>query len=415
VALEDFRLSFGQFQPPLSPFRIDGATLHVGVRFHDAPGRDAQGRLVPGGASVRADVSMPMSIYLQTWEGETGFVSQQQDTWRLRVYDVDIDLPWWLTFGLVLTGLAVPLMQLPALIVVGDVLPTVLSNLEAQVARKAAAGINGGLREGGLASAHDTVHLGGLAEPLWDTRVRALSMTAEGLEAFATYTPQGRPTPKRDATLQVIVGGQTVRDGGSAAWPVRNAAPIPCSVTLLPGVADFSDPNLRVKWEVRRTDNGAAVLVRDSVYRTSMSMLAAVLSGSSSREIEIDHTSPELAAVASFAVWVQVYLQLQGRVKQLGVCGFSVQIADRFDRHHPYVRWEHQVLIPGGYERRRSAIHRTSLDGRCSMADRASWTTEFEYLDALPFALSDAVANRAVLCDYCFFGGPDKSMLRPLP
>jgi hypothetical protein len=32
-----------------------------------------------------------------------------------------------------------------------------------------------------------------------------------------------------------------------------------------------------------------------------------------------------------------------------------------------------------------------------------------EYFDALPFPETQILARRAELCDYCFFGGPDKS------
>jgi hypothetical protein len=33
-----------------------------------------------------------------------------------------------------------------------------------------------------------------------------------------------------------------------------------------------------------------------------------------------------------------------------------------------------------------------------------------EYLDQLPFAEQDLLQQRAQVCDYCFFGGPDKDV-----
>lgn len=33
-----------------------------------------------------------------------------------------------------------------------------------------------------------------------------------------------------------------------------------------------------------------------------------------------------------------------------------------------------------------------------------------EYLDALPFDVTDLPARRGQVCDYCFFGGPDKDV-----
>jgi len=400
VALDNFGISFGKFQPPLQSIWVDGATIHIGVNYWSAPGRDAQSRLVPGGASVHVDVSATLGMYLQTYDGTTDFLSRVREVWRFRVYDIDVDLPWWVTPGLVLIGGALPFVPMPAILAVaGSVLPSVVSNLESQLDRRAAGGINGAVREIGVSSARDTVHLAGLAEPLWDMVLNTVSFTDQGLEAFVDYTPQARPTPARDASLKVIVAGQTVRDGGGAWWPVRNSASIRCSVQLLPGVADLDDPNLHVRWQLTRDDNGATVVYSDRVYRSGAAL-----------QMSIDHASPDLSAVAGFDANVTVYQQLHGRERTLGACHFRVSISDRFNRQHPYVRWDHTVLIPRGFERRISAIHRTAIPGRCEMADRATSKVVFEYLDALPFPLDQLIANRAVVCDYCFFGGPDKNV-----
>ena len=32
------------------------------------------------------------------------------------------------------------------------------------------------------------------------------------------------------------------------------------------------------------------------------------------------------------------------------------------------------------------------------------------YADDLPFPLEDLIANRAQVCDYCFFGGPTRTV-----
>ena len=39
-----------------------------------------------------------------------------------------------------------------------------------------------------------------------------------------------------------------------------------------------------------------------------------------------------------------------------------------------------------------------------------------EYLDQLPFPIADLMARRAEVCDYCFFGGPTRTVpLIPVP
>ncbi|HKE93342.1 MAG TPA: hypothetical protein VKB34_03470, partial [Povalibacter sp.] len=111
-------------------------------------------------------------------------------------------------------------------------------------------------------------------------------------------------------------------------------------------------------------------------------------------------------------------------------------IVDYVDRSHRFVHWEHEVDLPvvqvlpdGGQlvkgriiKLRRSKLHRTSIPGRCQMLRNYSTTRltrpdqpsyPLLYLDDLPFPVDDILTNRRQLCDYCFFGGPDKDV--PLP
>jgi hypothetical protein len=69
---------------------------------------------------------------------------------------------------------------------------------------------------------------------------------------------------------------------------------------------------------------------------------------------------------------------------------------------------------------RRSKLHRTAIPGRCISASHYSQTwldpnskvngPVFEYLDDLPFPRADLVARRGQVCDYCFFGGPTRTV-----
>jgi hypothetical protein len=66
---------------------------------------------------------------------------------------------------------------------------------------------------------------------------------------------------------------------------------------------------------------------------------------------------------------------------------------------------------------RTSNIHRTDFAGRCRMVEHGTFLfdkqTITQYLDALPFPANQLVANRAQVCDYCFFGGPTRTAVKP--
>jgi hypothetical protein len=105
----------------------------------------------------------------------------------------------------------------------------------------------------------------------------------------------------------------------------------------------------------------------------------------------------------------------------------------KLDRAHT-IRWPHEVYEPvviagsdgsrilSGYElqSRHSRIHRKACPGRCRMVScysknvhtNASAPSELECLDVLPFPHNQEqiIDNRRILCDFCFFGGPDKTV-----
>jgi len=121
-------------------------------------------------------------------------------------------------------------------------------------------------------------------------------------------------------------------------------------------------------------------------------------------------------------VSARVYRPL-GSVIEIFSASTVFQVDDRLDRTHPFVQWTHvaitpDVIIENGVRRltgttskhRISDIHRTDVPGRCRMAARFSAKAKLEYLDALPFPRSELDARRAAVCDYCFYGGPGRSI-----
>ena len=408
VALEGLSMSFGTFSPNLMPQdRIEGPTFHVGARYYDGPGRDAQSRLTPGGASIHADVHVPFAVHYQVFDGPTNFVSDHSEYWFIKVYDVTVDVPWWVTFGLVLLGIVIPVVALPVTAVLDGILPGLLGNVSSQVQRTAQSGINGAVAEFGLAARRQNLTLPSLPKTPASVTTNLISMTGDGIDLFATYFLATQEDTSRDRHLTVLADGMRVRDGQGIVRGVVNARPVPCSVKLDPGIVDPFDLSVRVSWEVRRLDTGELIIQQDAAYSNLVSSsMGAVLGADdlSARRIIIDRTSPALMPVDEFSVVVRVYRPLSGRVKEFGSSRFTISVEDRFDRSHPYVHWDGWAAGAP----KQSAIHRTAVPGRCSMILRAAYKAKFQYLDELPFPISEINEHREELCEYCFFGGPDK-------
>jgi hypothetical protein len=183
------------------------------------------------------------------------------------------------------------------------------------------------------------------------------------------------------------------------------------SVDYQPDVLS-DDPQLRVAWTLTRRDTGEVVAT------------------GSDQELRADVTLPGADPVPEIELAVRVERQLTARTVLLFQSSRAIVDRRYIDRSHPYVRWvrgsvvpwvrkeQDKSLTPLGLRtiERVSAIHRTDVPNSCLFIEpqgRDSGTIEFTYFDRLP--VTDLVANRRVLCDYCFFGGPDKTEPLPLP
>jgi len=180
------------------------------------------------------------------------------------------------------------------------------------------------------------------------------------------------------------------------------------------------DPELRVRWTIRRTDTNAILISSDTL---ALGMLG----------IGFNNTTVPFLQIDSLSIEARVYRTLGAGTAELLYEIRYLNVVDYVDRTHPYVQWSHQAMVPvvrvepdgthtilGNHlVGRRSAIHRTALPGRCRMLRRYSLTKIFppdwrgfplEYSDSLPFPESELLPSRSQVCDYCFFGGPDKDV-----
>lgn len=418
VALDGLSLSASTFTPNLQPqYRIDGLRLGVGARYYQSTGRDAQSRLVPAGDGTPVQVSVPFAVHFQTFDGPTDFLADRRDGeyWFLKVYEPDIDLPWWVTFGLLLLGIGLPVLALPVVTLLDGIIPGILSNVANQVQRNAQQGINGAFREFGLAPRSRSVSLPGLGATPGHASATWYAMDGEGIDVYSSLSIASQPDTRRAKNLRLTISGTEVRDGAVWESGAIHTSPIPITATVRPGVLDPFDPDVRWRWEVRRTDTKAVVLSQD-LAKNSLLRVQVGGGGPSVTGIVIDRTDPAVAVLPGFEISVRVYRPLMGRTKEIGSADLTINIADRLDRTHPYVWWSGWAV--GSYKE--SVLHRTATPGRCRMVDRAPPRTVFEYLDELPFPLeeiaghrdADAVPDRHLkVCDYCFYGGPEKHQL----
>ena len=414
VALDGLSVQAETFTPPLRPqHRIDGLRFRVGARYYQSTARDAQSRLVPAGDGTPVSVGVPIAVHLQTWDGPTDFLSGKADYWYLQTYEPDIELPWWAPIGLFLLGMALPTSFVPAVALVDGVLPSVLGNVTEQVRRNAQAGVSGAWTSFGLGAVSRTIQVPGLeAVPASLTGIRH-ALDGQGIDVYATLALASRPDTRPDRNLTVTMNGTKVRDGMTWQTFARALIPFRFAVAIKPGAVDPFDLDVRVRWELRRSDTKAVLVTKDLPRGSVLRGVGDPDDGP--MRLLVDRSDPALAAVPGFEVSLRVYRPLQGRTKEIGSATFGIEIMDRLDRSRPYVWWSGWAVGSP----KESVLHRTATPGRCLMVERAPQRTTFQYVDELPFPVAElhlhrggTVADRRseIVCDYCFFGGPDKDV-----
>jgi hypothetical protein len=132
-----------------------------------------------------------------------------------------------------------------------------------------------------------------------------------------------------------------------------------------------------------------------------------------------------LADAAALLVTVRVYRTLGATITDLFNDQITLEISGPL-APGTFTRWNYQDRNPqilfskplqqwvynGEAEvKRHSRIHRTDAK-HCAFYDKQSkWGPQAQTFDQLSFPIRDIALNRYQLCDYCFFGGPEK--LRP--
>jgi hypothetical protein len=197
---------------------------------------------------------------------------------------------------------------------------------------------------------------------------------------------------------------------------------------------------LTIAWTAVRQDTNATVL----------SQATALSSGALT--VQIDRWTGDLIYNDTWLVTCQLYHPADADAPQTTYFDqtLSVGVTDVVDRHHPYVHWQHTAFFhdpnaqtpglpldkhPLWHRSRKSRIHRTDILIRCEVLDAAVTALRAQqnavvvqnpptppvltYLDTLAShgTLEDVDRWRhGVLCDYCFFGGPTRTVWKtPTP
>ncbi len=243
-------------------------------------------------------------------------------------------------------------------------------------------------------------------------------------------------------------------------WTAGELRPINAVLKIPAGLVNAEDPSVQVTWIVTSGVSG-------TVLQTSTGSL---VDGPAVLWFSVEHASAALQAESNLVLTLAVTQPAGGgTLAALFATTVDITILDHFDRRNRFVRWGPSKAIyspgipfwnatmpaPGVVKKRYerdigfSRIHRTDIwsgGGRCLVASTSgrgfhlanklrgrgflpdkndtartlayAWT----YSDTLPFTAAQIAADRSiargVLCDYCFFGGPDKAVLRadfPIP
>ena len=338
----------------------------------------------PGGTESWVDEYGTYHEY--SWPGSS-------DLW-IDVWDVQLDeeLPWYIWLGII----AGSFILAPAAPVVGlavsSIIESIRNNIIHQIEHHAESAVG--------ESATQRITLPGTSGPDVDFVLREVQASELGLQTRVEFNPRGH------AGIE-----------GPFSMDVADIAFLPPVYRLHDATLRWhpQDPLVRVTWQVRRLDTNEVVLQRTSQ-----------LTDANARVIGFFLGVPPLNQVDEFSIQCRVVRTLGGPAEQLLNVTMKLRIGDSLDRSRPYVHWSHSVWVPqvvvhpdGTHEKkgwdvehRQSAVHRTAVPGRCQFAARFGVRkSDLKYLDQLPFGPEALEARRDELCEYCFYGGPDKDGL----
>jgi hypothetical protein len=349
------------------------------------------------GSAGRDEGSVTFSLLASPTLEKSGEPARDQLLFPLSEVQVDVRPSWWVVL--------LEVFALPIIAAFVEVMTTMVrSNI-----------INGiqVTPPDGVAPLTTRFTLPGVNDPVFNLRIVAFECHTEGVFAGLKL--------EADFRAAKILGPDVI---AAEEVPSLSTQPLLYHADLgFDALAD--DPTLRARWTVRVPGSGTSLLVQDRLADDQVG---------GGRFLWVDPLVVPLLTPPDFRIECRLYRVFGSRVDEVLAAAINLSVRDRLDRAKPYVRWTHQALIPvvrreadgsktilgEAIKTRHSKIHRTAIPGRCRMASHysQSWILStpakpgpvLEYLLDLPFDLADLIANRAQVCDYCFFGGPTRDV-----
>ena len=297
--------------------------------------------------------------------------------------NVDVDSSWWVDVGAGLLELFNP-MVIPALIAtLENKSESIAGEIQAQAADAFAP-----------AARVRRVPAAGPGGATVRIELAQFNITADGTYTGIKVTPEPLPG--------MLIGPVSIPAdyrGAELNYSLR-----------LPFGTSLDDPQLRIRWAVIDPSTG--------------NVLASDDGPAQGRDKIPFPFSPEalLPGSSALLVTVRVYRALGPTITDLLNDGITLEIGGPL-APGTFIRWSYQVANPqiffdeqrqdwvytkDAQVKRHSRLHRTDAK-HCRFYDKQSrYGGQAETFDQLPFPVRDITLNRYQLCDYCFFGGPDK-------
>jgi hypothetical protein len=327
---------------------------------------------------------------------------------NVELNDVDIELPAWVKAASMISGFAL----VPFSFAIPLLLDQVLRDTTADLLN----GANGGARQNALALEREAILPGTKGPPFRLTRP---TVGINANPSFKVFSLAGRMGPAARSVPRLtcnVENTATEIPPGVVDYEIRKTGQLPgfviVSLFVPDGLIHPADPSVRVRWEVLFNGRPVPAVGRDVRLREPNARELRVL--------PILFTNPDKSD-QELSITCRLYRPLGTSTDEFLNQRINVFSVDpRPDELKPYVKWGHWVTVWNGYKRstrfRDSKIHKIPGKGGCRFSNQylnVSLHGAFKFgyirhLVDLPFDQIELEANRALVCPYCFFGGPDK-------
>jgi hypothetical protein len=394
---------------------LDGLDIAFHTDYLQITGTGSNYSVIP----AHADFSLKTRIVRTYFDGDTQFLMSYKyaDGFNAESYDVNVSDPDWVT-GIMVLALFTGINLIPhsgaVMLAVAAVEETLLATLVGSLIGAEQDELTPAVLDS-MTGFHSALQykLPHTTYPKFSIRCEDVLVRPENATAWFTLTTEASP-----ARIYIKTAPQSTGTGSieQAQWSAVTLDPIVIKFTSGGALYNPDDTRVRIKWQVHGNQIGILLLDTD-----------VPIGDAGATQISIDHAANAYQAYKKFIVRCRVYRPWDNQTDELFKQELDITILDKLDRTHPYVHWNHTVFYQGysakegnpareplGWQTvsRKSHIHYTNAAKRCRFADAFSPDTEPVYLDTLPFPIGLADQHRDLVCPYCFFGGPDKHVLK---